>query len=118
MKNAKPTLSIGREVKLVDNEAIEELGNKSLTATQRTTSTKPKPITQVKRDTFTLPAFDYAIIDKTIQRAAMSGKVLNKSEVIRAGLIKLSKMTDKELIKLTQSVIKIKTGRPSENNDK
>lgn len=63
------------------------------------------------RDSFTCPAKDYEIIDKTRLRLARHGNIGNKAEVIRAGLIALDAMSDDDLIETFSRVEKLKPGR-------
>lgn len=74
-------------------------------------ATKPKKMKLV-RDSFTMPSFDYALID-TLKLNALKGKVvLKKSEVLRAGLHALAKLGSEQLIALVGTLAIIKTGRP------
>jgi hypothetical protein len=119
-------LSIPTKQKVIDVEAAEAFGNQSITEVQKSQSKTKKsnsvkkkvvepneqqPVT--KRDAFTMPMFDYELIDELITRSAMNGRVLNKSEILRVGLIALNSMTDTQFKKAASKVIKIKTGRPS-----
>jgi hypothetical protein len=119
-------LSIPTKQKVINVDAAEDFGNKSITEVQKShskTKTKPsvkKEVVKVadessatKRDAFTMPIFDYDLISELITRSAMNGRVLNKSEILRAGLIALNSMTDIQFKKAASKVIKIKTGRPS-----
>jgi hypothetical protein len=129
----KPNSKISLAVKKRNQpseEVIEKFGNQAETVTQRKTleaTTKivktnsikknlnPNPLEQpsVKRDTFTMPLFDYDLINQQMSRSAKnSGVIMNKSEIVRAGLIALSCMTDIQFEKAVKKVVKIKTGRP------
>jgi hypothetical protein len=66
----------------------------------------------VIRDTFTLPESDYNLI-KICKTKLLENKIsATKSEIIRAGLILLNKLTDEELVNSYKLVNKIKIGRP------
>jgi hypothetical protein len=67
----------------------------------------------VIRDSFTLPENDYELIEQLRQRSLKNGINVTKSEVFRAGLHALTKMSDKEFIKIVEGLEKIKTGRPT-----
>lgn len=69
---------------------------------------------QVKRDSFTMPLDDYDLIDKTMVRLMKKGILLNKGEILRAGLHALKKMKIDELVEAAEGVEKVKTGRPVE----
>lgn len=72
---------------------------------------KPKP--KVVRDTFSFPEDDYALIEAVKVKMAKRGKILNKSEIIRAGLHALKKMKVADLDVAAEAIDKVKTGRPS-----
>jgi hypothetical protein len=72
---------------------------------------KQKPV-KVLRDSFTMPPHDYDRIAQIIKRGLQGGISVNKSEVVRAGLISLQKMHPKDLLNLLQEVEKVKPGRP------
>ncbi len=67
---------------------------------------------RIIKDTFTFPDHDYGLIDACRQRSFKEGYNINKSEVIRAGLLLLSKLSKDELMTALTRVKKIKTGRP------
>lgn len=64
------------------------------------------------RETFSLPPGDSALIDQLRQRSAAQGVMLNRSEILRAGLAALSELSDSKLVEIGNSVPKMKTGRP------
>jgi hypothetical protein len=71
---------------------------------------------KVIRDSFTMPSSDYDLIS-VIRERCLGGRVsLTKSEVLRAGLLALQAMPDKELLKAARNVTKVKTGRPAGRN--
>lgn len=65
----------------------------------------------VTRDTFSMPSIDYALIDQLRGKIAKAGNIVNKSELIRAGLRALDAMTPKVLLAHVGKVSKIKPGR-------
>ncbi len=67
---------------------------------------------RIIKDTFTFPDHDYHLINDCRQRSFKEGYNINKSEVIRAGLLLLSKLSKEELMAALTRVKKIKTGRP------
>jgi DNA repair photolyase len=80
-----------------------------------TPSTTSHEKINVVRDTFTLPEKDYGLI-RHCQAKLLENKIsVTKSEIIRAGLIILSKLADNELVTTLKLVEKIKTGRPKNN---
>lgn len=75
---------------------------------------KKKGVIEAKviRDTFSLPANDYALIDELRTRCAKAGVLMNKSEIVRAGLLALDQMKSDQLSSAAQAVERVKTGRP------
>ena len=69
---------------------------------------KPKLV----RDSFTIPESDYALFEALKQRALKSGIDVKKSEILRAALVTLDKLSDAELVNAFGLVERIKTGRP------
>ena len=72
---------------------------------------KPKKVKLI-RDSFTMPSFDYDLID-ALKEKALSGKsAVKKSELLRAGLRALDKLDSAQLIALVGTLAVVKTGRP------
>ncbi|MBA4381123.1 MAG: hypothetical protein C0406_01030 [Sideroxydans sp.] len=65
---------------------------------------------KVVRDSFTMPQSDYDLIAALKEKA--NGIHVKKSELLRAGLRLLSKLTAAQLKKSVADLEKIKTGRP------
>jgi len=78
------------------------------TPTQAAKAKKPKLV----RDSFTIPKTEYAAIESLKKRAAPLGRAPKKSELLRAGLMVLSKLDDLAFAQALSSVPTIKTGRP------
>ncbi|MFY9221199.1 MAG: hypothetical protein WAQ98_00940 [Blastocatellia bacterium] len=70
-------------------------------------------IDKVIRDSFTLPYDDYQLIELIKDRALKASVSVNKSEVVRAGLLVLQSMSEKDLLIALNSITKIKSGRRS-----
>jgi hypothetical protein len=66
----------------------------------------------VVRDSFTMPQPDYDLIAALKEKAAEAGVHVKKSELLRAGLQALSKLSAAQLKRAISSLEKIKTGRP------
>jgi hypothetical protein len=64
------------------------------------------------RDSFTIPASEYAGIDQLKRRAATLGHPIKKSEALRAGIKALTALPDDTLLSALRAVPSIKTGRP------
>jgi len=65
------------------------------------------------RDSFTIPDHEYKLIQTLKARAIQHGLPLKKSELIRAGILKLVALSDADFKKTISAVDIIKTGRPT-----
>jgi hypothetical protein len=65
----------------------------------------------VIRDSFTMPTADYALLELIKARCLQVGKGVNKSEIVRAGLQALSKLSTDELVSAFDGVVKVPVGR-------
>jgi len=70
---------------------------------------------KVVRDSFTMPQSDYELIAVLKQKALKSGLQVKKSELLRASLHALSKLTAAQLKRAISSLEVIKTGRPKKD---
>ncbi len=70
---------------------------------------KPKLV----RDSFTIPKDEYAAIEALKTRALTLGLAIKKSELLRAGLMALTGLSDAKLKAALVAVPTLKTGRPS-----
>ncbi|CAH1210727.1 conserved hypothetical protein [Candidatus Nitrotoga sp. BS] len=75
---------------------------------------KPKKIKMV-RDSFSMPENEYSQFAALKKRCLQAGVHVKKSELLRAGLLSLSKLTDSELVKVVGQVEILKTGRPNKH---
>lgn len=75
---------------------------------------KAKKIKMV-RDSFTMPENDYTQLAELKKKCLLAGVHVKKSELLRAGLLSLSKLPDAALLKAVAQVEKLKTGRPAKN---
>ena len=67
---------------------------------------------KVVRDSFTMPQSDYAKIGELKQLCIKNGLHVKKSELLRAGLQALGKMSATQLKSVMSGLEQIKTGRP------
>lgn len=67
---------------------------------------------KVVRDSFTMPQIDYDLIAEIKQKALKAGLHVKKSELLRAGLQALAKLSAAQLKQTVTNLEKIKTGRP------
>jgi hypothetical protein len=72
---------------------------------------KLKKVKQV-RDSFTMPKDEYEQIATLKINLAKQGRPTKKSELLRAGLLLLSKQTPGALLACVEGLTPIKTGRP------
>jgi len=91
----------------------------------KSVTTKPKAVKAVKvekvkspklkmeRDSFTMPKIEYAQIHVLKERLIKLGNPAKKSELLRAGIMQLTAMTDTALKAAMSKVPTIKTGRPN-----
>jgi hypothetical protein len=73
---------------------------------------KPKKVKMI-RDSFTLPESDYVKLAELKKKCLEAGVHVKKSELMRAGLLSLSKLNNPALLKTIEQVEIIKTGRPA-----
>lgn len=99
-----------------DLAARVETGLTEHRAMRQPVKPKAKPIKRVQsiREIFSYSSDDATRLLRLIQRAARVGALSNKSEVVRAGLIALDKMTDDQLTAVLQTVPRMKPGRPKQ----
>ena len=67
---------------------------------------------KVVRDSFTMPVVDYLLIDALKDRCIGLGFAVKKSELLRAGLQVLGRISDENLAQVVAAVESVKTGRP------
>lgn len=70
------------------------------------------PKLKMERDSFTMPKAEYAQFYVLKERLAKLGQPVKKSELLRAGIMQLTAMTDAALKATMSKVPAIKTGRP------
>ncbi|MDO9364769.1 MAG: hypothetical protein Q7T58_00270 [Methylotenera sp.] len=70
------------------------------------------PKLKMERDSFTIPKTEYAQFAVLKDRLAKLGQPVKKSELLRAGIMHLTAMTDAALKAALSKVPAIKTGRP------
>lgn len=74
------------------------------------------PKVKLVRDSFTIPAGEYAVLAALKQRALVAAHPVKKSELLRAGIQLLAALNDKALLAALKGVPAIKTGRPKGKN--
>jgi hypothetical protein len=71
------------------------------------------PKLKMERDSFTMPKVEYAQFSVLKERLIKLGQPAKKSELLRAGIMQLTAMTDAALKAAMTKVPTIKTGRPN-----
>ncbi len=73
---------------------------------------KPKLV----RDSFTMPEAEYALIAALKKRCLAAGVPAKKSEILRAAVANLAKLSDASVVTALRRLDVIKTGRPAKGN--
>lgn len=73
---------------------------------------KPQKVKLV-RDSFTMPENEYGKIAELKKKCLQGGVHVKKSELLRAGLLTLAKLSDADLLAAMGQVEILKTGRPA-----
>lgn len=71
---------------------------------------------QVRRATFTIPDDELDVIERLRRRISETGELLNRSEVVRAGLVALEALPESKLAATVKKVRKLKPGRVKEDD--
>jgi hypothetical protein len=95
--------------------APRKSGLKYLGTDKKPPKKKKQKKVKMVRDSFTMPENDYAKIAALKEKCLMAGVHVKKSELLRAGLAYLTKLSNSGLLKTIKQVEKIKTGRPAKH---
>lgn len=79
---------------------------------ERPAETGPAGRVALVRDSFTIPADEYATLVSLKRRLVQMGHETRKTEVVRAGLLALAGLDDAALLAAVQTVPRLATGRP------
>jgi hypothetical protein len=74
------------------------------------------PRAKLVRDSFTMPDFDFALIDELKARAMAAKRHAKKSELLRAGLQALAALAPAQLLQALERLAPVKTGRPKKGH--
>jgi hypothetical protein len=114
-ENTIPTKTVAKPVVKKPPVARKRAAPKVAVAKPEKKIKKEKKIedkVKVVRDSFTMPQADYDLIAEIKQKALKAGLHVKKSELLRAGLQALSKLSAAQLKQAVANLEKIKTGRP------
>ncbi len=106
---SKPTITKAVAVKPTAKPTVAKATVKKTAKPVKEKISKPK----MERDSFTIPKAEYAQLYVLKDRLAKLGQPAKKSELLRAGIMQLTAMTDAALKAALNKVPTIKTGRPN-----
>lgn len=88
------------------------------TVAKPTKAGKPVKAKKAKliRDSFTMPEGEYALIAALKKRCLAAGVPAKKSEILRAAVVNLAKLSDASVVSALRRLEVIKTGRPAKGN--
>lgn len=88
------------------------------TVAKSTKAGKPVKAKKAKliRDSFTMPEGEYALIASLKKRCLAAGVPAKKSEILRAAVANLAKLSDTSVVSALRRLEVIKTGRPAKGN--
>jgi hypothetical protein len=115
---AKPkTSAIARKPSVAKAPVVKAIAPKTTSAVEKKSKKAKATSGKVKvvRDSFTMPKSDYAKIGELKQLCLKDGIQVKKSELLRAGLHALGKLSTAQLKAALSSLEKIETGRPKKN---
>lgn len=104
---AKPVIA-----KPVKTKAVAKVAAPQVEKTAKPVKEKI-PKLKMERDSFTMPKTEYAQLAVLKERLVKLGQPAKKSELLRAGIMQLTAMTDSALKAALNKVPTIKTGRPT-----
>jgi len=67
--------------------------------------------------TFTMPESDSKLIKEIQKRCYTHGLSLHDCEVVRAGIAALMGLPDKKFLEVVKSVVRLRRGRPTEDEE-
>ena len=105
---AKATTKMANKNPVVKSDVTT---SKVIKAGKLSKADKPKKIKMV-RDSFSMPENEYLQFAALKKRCLLANVHVKKSELLRAGLICLLKLSDPELVNVVGRVEILKTGRP------
>lgn len=98
-------------------KAAEKASPKAGVAAKSEKVKQAKPAKQrMVRDSFKMPETEYACFDIVKQRLSALGKHVKKSEILRASLSVLTRLTDAEVLASVEALTPLKQGRPAKES--
>ena len=112
-KTAPPTQQIAKTPKQKPAAAPDDAAKPKTTLPGKPAKEDKPPKIKMVRDSFTMPESDYAQFAELKKRCLQAGLHVKKSELLRAGLTGLSRLSDADLLQTMKRVEVLKTGRPA-----
>lgn len=116
VKKPVTTKAVASEPSVAKPAAVKPTSAKPVAVVSKAKVTKPAkektPKLKMERDSFTMPKAEYAQFYVLKERLTKLGQPAKKSELLRAGIMLLTAMTDAALKAAMSKVPTIKTGRP------
>lgn len=114
---AKPAVKVETAPKAkaaakVTAKTVAKPAVKKIVKTDAKPAKEKSPKLKMERDSFTMPKTEYAQLYVLKERLIKLGQASKKSELLRAGIMQLTAMTDAALKAAMAKVPAIKTGRP------
>jgi hypothetical protein len=116
-KRARPR-ALSRSKYPVSTGAAKATGDMATLDSTTATALQPSGVEpdvtaqRVVRDSFTMPLADYALIGSLKVKCLGMGIAVKKSELLRAGLHALTRISDQNFAEVVSAVESVKTGRP------
>lgn len=116
-KAAAPVAAAKKPAPAKKAEAVKKAAvaaKKAPDSTKKAAPAKPGKVKKPKlvRDSFTMPENEYAVIAVLKKRCVAAGTPAKKSEILRAAIANLAKLSDSGLLATIKRLEVIKTGRP------
>lgn len=109
MKDALKS-SLKTEEKYVEERFIKADNIFSIASEKQAIESTKKQAELVIRDTFSMPKEDGELISEVRLRCMRAGIDTTRSEIVRAGIRQLAKLSHEELYKLVEGIEKLKPG--------
>jgi len=112
VKPAKKSSVLKKKKVTTDAKSVGHVPEKK----EKKSSDKVELMIKVVRDSFTMPQNDYAKLGELKRLCLKAGLQVKKSELLRAGLNELTKLSGAQLKEIILELEQIKTGRPKKVN--
>jgi len=107
------TSTTASSAKVTPKKVVKAVVVKATAVKAKPAKVEKAPKLKMERDSFTMPKVEYAQFSVLKERLIKLGQPAKKSELLRAGIMQLSAMTDAALKAAMIKVPTIKTGRPN-----